>query len=253
MKKEIALALTAFFLISLTAITGVYAFEENSRTVEIAKEEADITGDGQNEVILLKGVPYEDEEEDSYLSEIFAEITASNGKTFTIPLESGSKAAMHLVDLNNDGLRDLFFNISTDSSNGTTNDYLYSFKDFQKKDLTVPTPLEMESKFLNGYKAEIKVTATGKSYYFELKDRKKYYKKLGLYHNGRLNEPIELTVNPYSSLKPIKMEDGRHGLTGIQRVSGIANADTIAYAESTWSYINDSWRLARVKVLKEAK
>ncbi|WP_251550605.1 hypothetical protein [Neobacillus muris] len=252
MKKEMALAFTAFFFISLSAITVAYAFEENSKTIEIAKKEADITGDGKNEAILLKGVPYQDEEDD-YLSEIFAEVKASNGQTYTIPLESGSKAAMQLVDLNNDGLKDLFISIFTGGSGGTTMDHLYTMKNFQKTDLSVPDPLEMESRFLNGYKAEIKIAETGKSYFFNLKDRKKYYKKLGLYHKGRLNEPIELTVNPYSSLKPIKLEDGRYGLTGVQRVTGIANADMIASAESTWSYINGSWRLAHVKIFKEGK
>ncbi|WP_042456762.1 hypothetical protein [Neobacillus dielmonensis] len=252
MKKEIALAFTAFFLISLTAITGVYAFEENSKTVEIAKEEADITGDGQNEDITLKGVPYEEAEE-GYLSEIYADINASNGKSYTIHLESGSKAAMELVDLNNDGLKDLFINIFTGGSDGTTIDHLYTLKDFKKTDLSVPAPLDMESRFLNGYKAEIKIAETGYTYHFDLKDRKKYYKKLGLYYKGKLNEPIELTVNSYSSLNPAKLEDGRYGLKGVQRVTGIANADLIAQAESTWTFINGSWRLAHVKVLKQGQ
>ncbi|MFF2445775.1 hypothetical protein ACFVSW_01645 [Neobacillus sp. NPDC058068] len=249
MKKEILLVITSFFLISLTAITGVYAIEEKQKVVTISKQEADITGDGKVDVILLKGIPYQNET--SFLKEIFIEVKASNSKTYTFPLESGSKAALELVDLNHDMVKDIFATVLTGGSGGIVATYLYSLKDFEYSDLSVPDPLEMDAKFLNGYKAEIKLTQTGKSYLFDLKDRKRYYTKLGLYHNAMLNEPTELTVNPYNSLTPVRLKDGRMGLRGVQRVTGIANADTIAYVESTWFYHNGQWKFISAEVKKE--
>jgi hypothetical protein len=154
MKKEMLLVIVSFFFISLTTITGVYAIEENIRTVTISKQEADLTGDGQNETIWLKGVPSQDEE--NYLKSVFIDIRASNGRTYSFPLESGKKASLKLVDLNHDGLKDLFANVLTDENAGNVTSYLYSLKDFVRTDLTVPEPLEMEAKFKNGYKAEIK-------------------------------------------------------------------------------------------------
>ncbi|HEY2421171.1 MAG TPA: hypothetical protein VGI04_07145, partial [Neobacillus sp.] len=112
-------------------------------------------------------------------------------------------------------------------------------------------PLEAESGFLNGYKATLKIAETGKSYLFDLSDRKKYYQKLGFYHNGKLNEPTELTVNPFSSLKPTYLNEEQMGLTGIQRVTGIANADTIVYIKSSWLYVGDKWKLVNAVVQKE--
>lgn len=251
MKKEMLLAFAGFFLTSLSAITGVYAIEENQKVITISKEEADITGDNKNEVISLKGIPYENEK--SYLKKVYIKVTASNDKTYTIPLESGSKAAIQLKDITHDGVKDIFTTIQTEGSGGTTINFLHSLKDFTLVDLPVPEPLEMESRFLNDYKAEIKVKETGKSYAFNLKDRKTYYKKLGLYYKGKLNEPMELTVNPFSSLTLVELDNSRVGLKGIQTVTGIANADTIAIVESIWRYDTDHWKLVDTHVANGGK
>jgi hypothetical protein len=249
MKKEILLVFTSFFLMSLTAITGVYAIEETTKIVTLSNELADITGDGKEENIYLKGVPYQ--KEDSFLERIYIEIAASNGNTYTIPLESGSKASLQLVDLNQDGLKDLFASVLTEGSEGIVNNFSYSIKDFIQTNIAVPEPLEMDSHFIKGYKAEIKVTKTGKSYVFDLKDRKQYYKKLGLYYKENLNEPTELAVNPFSRLQPIRLTGNKVGLIGEQRVTGISNADIIALVKSTWSYDKGHWKLISTDVKKE--
>jgi hypothetical protein len=249
MKKEMLLVIVSFFLMSLTAITGVYAIEENTNTVTISKAEADVTGDGKEEVILLKGVPYQ--QEDSFLKKIYIEISASNGHTYTLPLESGSKASLQLADINQDRVQDLFASVLTSGSEGIVNTYSFSLKNFEQTSLAVPEPLEMDSHFLNGYQAEIKLAKTGKSYVFDLKERKKYYKKLGLYYKDRLNEPTELTVNPFNSLQPVQLAGNKVGLMGEQRVTGIANADVIASVASTWVFENKQWKLLNSEVKKE--
>lgn len=241
MKKEMLLAMVACFFISLTAITGVYAIEKSKETVTLSKEEMDITGDGKDDVILLKGVPYN--EEDSFLKRIYLEVAASNEKTYTLSLESGSKASVQLIDLNNDGVKDLFTSVLSEENEGTVVNFLYSLKDFEVTKLAVPEPLEMESHFLNNFKAEIRLAQTGKSYLFDLKDRKNYYRKMGVYYKGKLNEPTELTVNTFNSLNPVTLEGEIKGLKGIQRVTGIANGDTIALVESTWIFDKGHWRL----------
>ncbi|MEH7747737.1 hypothetical protein V7659_22360 [Neobacillus drentensis] len=249
MKKEMLLVIVSFFLMSLTAITGVYAFEETTKTITISNENADITGDGKEEEIILKGVPYQKEE--GFLEKIYIEISASNGKKYTFPLESGAKAALELVDLNNDGVKDLFASVLKGGNEQIVQNYSYSIRNFEQTKLNLPEPLEMDSHFLHGYKAEIKLAKTGKSYLFDLKDRKKYYKKLGLYYHGKLNEPTELTVNPFSTLQPIPVENNQVGLLGEQRITGIANADVIASVESTWVYDHGQWKLVRTVVHKE--
>jgi len=245
------LVIVSFFLISLTAITGVYAIEENDTIVTISKDEADLSGDGQNESIYLKGVPYQEgQSEEDYLKEIYIEIAASNGKTYTIPLDSGSKATLAVVDLNHDGLKELFASVLMGDAEESVTGYLYSFKNFSRSELTVPEPLEMDAKFSNGYKAEMRLLQTGKTYVFDLKSRKKYYKKLGFYYKGKLNEPTELSVNTFNSLKSVQLKNGRMGIKGVQKVTGVANADTIAYVESNWYLNRGHWELFNAKVKK---
>jgi hypothetical protein len=251
MKKEIIVVGAAFFIMSLTAITGVYAIEEKEKVVTVSETKEDVSGDGINETISLKGVPYQDE--DSYLREIYIEVSAAGGRTQKIRLEGGSKASFQLVDLNHDEVKDIFANVLTGGSGGITINYLYSLKDFTVTNLQIPDQLEAESRFVNGYKAEIILGATGKRYLFDLKDCKKYYNKLGLFRRGRLNEPTELTVNPFSSLKPTVIEGGQMGLVGVQRVTGIANADTIAFIKSYWLYKDGKWKIMKVDVQKEGE
>jgi hypothetical protein len=249
MRKEMLFTFFAFFLLSTTAITGVYAIEEGKHIVTLSEDISDITGDGKVENIQLKGVPYRGE--DSFLEKIYIDVDGSNDKKYTIPLESGTKASLQLVDLNDDGVKDMFVNVLSDETDGNVFTFLYSLKDFETHTLPVPEPLEIESKFLNDYKAELTLTNTNKSYFFDLKDRKKYYKKLGLYYKGKLNEPTELTVNTYSSLIPISLDGNKKGLKGLQRVTGIANADSIALVESTWVFEKGQWKLLHSEVKKD--
>lgn len=248
MKKELLMVIVSFFLMSLTAITGVYAIGEN-KIITISEKKVDISGDGIDEVIVLKGVPYQ--EDDSFLKKIFIEVAGSNGKLYTFPLESGSKASLLLVDLNDDGIKDIFSTVLTGGSSGVIINSLFSLKNFIHTVLPLPEPLEMEGKFLNGYKAEVKLVQTGKTYLFHLRDRMNYYKKLGFYFKGKLNEPAELTINPFNSLEPIPLKNGKIGLLGLQRVTGVANADTIATVESKWVYENGKWKLLGTEVMKQ--
>lgn len=60
MKKEFLLTLSAFFFMSLTALTGVYAGEPKGKTITVAEDKVDITGDRKKETIYVKGVPVEE-------------------------------------------------------------------------------------------------------------------------------------------------------------------------------------------------
>jgi hypothetical protein len=249
MRKGLLRAAITSLLLPVIAISGVKAATVKEKTVVISENRSDITGDGVNENISLVGVPYEDDAK--YLKAIYIDVRTSNGKHFTIPLESGAKASLQLVDFNQDGIKDIFANVVTGGTEGDILSFLYTMKDFIHKDLTVPDPLEMDSSFEENYKAKITITENGKTYLFDLKDRKKVYKKLGLYYKGKLNEPTELTVNTFHSLRPANIGRGEIGLKGIQKVTGITNSDTIATVESTWKFEGGYWKLINTKVKKK--
>jgi hypothetical protein len=246
MRKEIIIALAAFFFMTLSAITGVYAFEESGKVRTLYKHKIDVTGDGTPETVLLKGVPYE--KDDEYMKNISIEVITSTKKIFKSKFESGIRPYIIFVDLNHDGVKDVFLTIPTGGSGGISNHYLYTYKNLVEKDLTVPKPLLIKGQFINGYKAKATVAATGDNYVFDLINRKKEYEQMGLYRKGRLNEPTELMANGYESLTPIMNKEGQLGLKGFQMISGAAHADSIASVVSIWYFTDGKWKLTAIKV-----
>jgi hypothetical protein len=247
MKKELLFAFVAFFFMSLSAITGVYAGEEEEKVITLSKEKVDVSGDKKEDTVYIKGVYYE--EGAAFLKEVFLEIAASDGKTYKAELAGGYEPQIQFEDLNRDAIKDMYIRIPTGGSGGLSNFYLYSLKDFKLSDLTVPPPLIINSQFENGFKASVSIQDTSQSFSFDLRDRGEEYERLGLYVNGKLSEPTELMVNPYSTLKITPVE-GEKGLLGVQRISGAYNADTIAFVESFWLYEKGKWVLKNTKVMK---
>ncbi|UII57904.1 hypothetical protein LS684_10570 [Cytobacillus spongiae] len=248
MKKELLFAFASFFFMSLSAITGVYAIEENKKEATISKDQVDVTGDQIKDTIYVKGTPFDNKA--SFLKEIKLEIVASNQEHYTIKLDGGYEPTIVFQDLNQDGVVDIFVTVPTGGSGGLSQHYLYSLKDFSIHDLTVPDPLLMQAQFLDHYKANLTINETGKTYQFDLQNRKEEYNKMGLYVNEKLNEPQELMVHAYGLLKPIKLEDGSVGLKGVQRVSGAYNADAIAFVESIWKLDHGKWKLLGADVME---
>jgi hypothetical protein len=251
MKKEFGLALMAFLFLSLNAITGAYALEEKGGMLTLLQHESDISGDGKNDIVTISGIPFE--EGISYLKEIILHVTVSDGKTYKIDLKSGFDPTIDFIDLNSDGVADLFISIPTGGSGGLSNYFLYTLANDQLVDIGIPDSLTITSQFQDGYKATMTIEDTGETYTFDLKSRKKDYNRLGLYLKGKLNEPTELMVDPYSLLKPIKLKNEQYGLKGIQQISGAYHADGIAFVESKWYYENGKWNIVSTKVLDREK
>jgi hypothetical protein len=249
MKKELLFAFLAIFLMSLTAITGVYAVETDSKLVSLIKKHEDITGDGIKDDILLQGAPYQKNE--YVYKELLLKIKLSNGKTYEEKLTYGLDPEMNFIDINHDGIKDVFLSIPTGQSGGVAHHYLYSAKDFSFSKLPIPD-LNLQGQFTNGYKAKISIPATKETFVFDLMIRKEMYESLGMYQNGKLNEPTELMILPYGNLKPSTTKGSDYGLKGIQKITGTSKTDTIAFVESSWYYNDGTWELVKADV-REAR
>ncbi|MBY0096097.1 hypothetical protein [Mesobacillus maritimus] len=241
--------LPTIFILSLIAAT-VYAADKQAQN-EIVQELMDVTGDGKDDTITITGVPFE--EGSLFLKEISMKIKTSEGEKFHTELEGGYEPSLAFKDFNHDGVKDVLVRVETGGSGGTSNYELYSFKDAKQVDMGVPEPLTIISQFEEGYKASIQIEETGKLYTFNLFDRKEKYDRLGLYQNGKLNEPMELMVLPYSTLKPVFVHEKQIGFKGVQRISGVGNVDTIGFVESSWILENGEWKQTDTKVQKSLK
>ncbi|WP_442600254.1 hypothetical protein [Neobacillus sp. D3-1R] len=251
MKKELLFAFMAFFLMSLTAITGVYATNnDETKKTTLLNKQVDITGDGKKEEIIIYGIP--NNKDEKVYKKIHLTIKTANGKNLEKKYEYGLDPKLKLIDFNHDGVKDVFLTIQRSESgegNGGVKDYyLYSFKDMIFVELPLPETMEIEGQFTNGYKAKISIPDTNKKVVFDLMFKKDQYDNLGMYQNGKLNEPTELIILPYGKLTPFITKDNHFGLSEMQQISGVSDSDTIAFVDSKWFYKNGKWMLYETKI-----
>jgi hypothetical protein len=246
MKKKLLLVFILLLALCFTVKIGVQAASSNGKTVTITKNTEDITGDGKVDRIVLTGVKMATER----YRNLVIQITDSKKGNSMIHLADGYNPILQFMDVNHDGIMDIFGSVRGSKNGVVEHQVVYTVKNLVPSSIDLPDPLILESHFLNGYKAKLKVRTTGNNYIFDLKNRKKYYEKLGVFHNGKLNEPTELMVHTYTSLKPVQIGD-QMGLKGTQKVTGVTESDTIGYVESTWILDHSEWKLVNVVVLKK--
>lgn len=249
MRKELLFAFGAFFILSLHAIAGnftdVTKEKPKNNELTVKSYSKDVTGDGKKDKIELKAIPFSPDA--LFLKEVWAEITTSKGSEIRIDYEGGYEPKIEFVDLNHDKIKDMLYSAATGGSGGLYHMDLHTLADNKLLDLGLPEDLTIQAQFQDNYKAVISFTDTNQSYTVDLKDRKDDYERLGIYTDGKLNEPMELMVLPTAFYEPakIKGKPGK-GLKGYQQVSGAYKADGIGTAVSYWYYDEDKWNLVEI-------
>lgn len=242
MKKELLFAFAAFFFMSLSAITGVYALEKEEIEKIVQEKTIDFTKDGSKEIVQLKGITTK--EEPNFFQELSLEVKDSAGKTNVLSLEGGYKPNLQLADINGDQTKELFITVFTNKKKSKANYYLYTISKENVEEIPLPELPSISSQFKPDYKAELSIEGQ-KTYLFNLYSKKDTYEKLGLYHHGQLNEPTELIVQPFAPLAVITYHQ-KPALKGKQKISGIAPVDTIAYLETIWTKTKQGWKLEKI-------
>lgn len=237
-----------FFIAFFLFIDKGYAQEKE--LYRLVEEKADVTGDGKEDFISVKGTP----KEKGFYEHVYFEIETSSGLKHIIMQEGGYQPQLDIRDLNHDGLDDLFISVPVDLEMNKANYYFYSFKDDAIQEFSVPDSLIIQSELLDDYKGRIMVDGEKKeTYMLDFGSMAAEYEKLGIYQNGVLNEPTELNVMPYSKFEPTIDKDGRHALKETQKINGIANKDVIALVEAIWSFEKGEWVLVDTKINKVKK
>src|SRR5699024_1926291 len=96
----------------------------------------DLTGDGQHETILLKGNLLRNN--GNYYQDLWVEIKSSHLEKWKIPFVGGYDPTIQLLDLNQDHIKDLFFQNVTNKGDGLYSHHLYSLKNGMIKEIPLP-------------------------------------------------------------------------------------------------------------------
>lgn len=244
MKKKSLIFVSVLFLLAITSVHAV----ENEKEQVLGQYKGDVTGNGEEDHVFLKGVPFSSDP--NHFEKLIIEVMGNDGKNQSIDVNGGFRPELTLEDINHDGIKDLFVSVETGGSGEIKNYYLYTLKGSNAIELTAPYPLVIQSEWLDRYKAKITIENNHKTHKFNLKSKADEYEQMGLYMNGKLNEPMELMIGDYDRLEPVKIKGGKIGLKGNQVISGAAHSDVIGRVESTWVFKDGEWKLLGTKVFE---
>jgi hypothetical protein len=215
----------------------------------IQVREIDVTGDGLLDQVALSGTKMD--LNSPYYDKLFIVVTSPGQTQVVIPLQGGYNPYMQFCDFIGEKLPQIYVAAENGGSGGLSTFYLYSLNNNVPTAIPLPTPLRVYATFKNNYVVQMKIQETGKSFKIDIKDRKDDYEQFGVYKDGKVVKPIIVNVDAYGLLQPIdKSGNGTCDLRGVQRITGIANADTLGYATSLWHWKKGRWILKESAVVK---
>lgn len=221
----------------------------------ITKQVGDVTGDGMPDTVFLTGKKSE------FLTNFIENIAVNvqngrTGKIVRIPLKvnEGYNPKLFLGDFTNNGTLDILVGIPTGGTGGFVYYYLLSFYGNNFRYLFDPEKINQGLKFdvnyRDNYKVDVSSKELGRNFVIDVSSKKDMYEQSKIYNKkGKLIRPYKGFVNALSSLVPVRNPDGSYNLQSLQRITGIANADTLGYVQGTWKYENGMLRLQNVTVV----
>ena len=230
------------FLFSLINIhEAAFASETKPEPIIIETYESDVTGDGQDEKIELKGVLFS--EDASYYREIWAEITTPHNEHWKITYGGGYDPVLQFIDLNHDKINDIFYQSPTGGSGGLYTYQLNTLANEQLTDIPLPEQRFVKGEFKDNFNVAIQITPEGKPIIVDVKDRKDDYIRLGIYDTeGNLLKPKSVMIDPIAFFEPVLISKSKgYGLKSYQQISGAYHADQLGTIETLWYYENNEW------------
>lgn len=214
--------------------------------VIIDRQTGDITGDGKPKNIFLVGKkPDANSNYADDLSIVVQDSTSQNAVTAKLPNVGGYNSTLFIGDFSGDKVKDVLATIPTGGSGGIVEHRIVTFVGEPKIIFGAEENkgIAATGRFVDGFRFELTDKTTKRSALVDLANKKDTYIKAKIYDpSGTLLRPQNGSVNSLGALNPVDIEnDGIYELRGQQRVTGIANADTVAYLYSIWKYENQKW------------
>lgn len=240
-----------YLVLVLTILVSYHAVEAHDKALQTKNFyksiKQDVTGDKKADQVELKGKI--SKKNKKWVKALKLTVKSNNSQIISIPLKSGSYPTLAIEDFNHDGIKDVL--VTVKKHNNSLFSKIYSFNGEHVTKLDLPPPILMTGQFQNQYIAEISVEGQ-KTVRVDLRRHQDFYEKLGIYDHGKLNEAMELIVDPYSEFIVSSSLGRDKGILGIQTIKGIDRNDAIATISTSWTFSDGDWKLQKIKV-KPAK
>lgn len=231
-----------FFLILMIAFpTITFAAETAPDSILIETYQADVTGDGENNTIELKGKLFAPDAQ--YYQDIWAEIRSSDKEEWKINYGGGYEPKLQFIDLDHDGIKDIFYQSPTGGSGGLYTSFLHTLANQELKEIPLPEQRYVSGNFEENFQVIIEIVPNGKPIVMDVKDHAEDYIRLGIYDKkGNLLKPTSLMIDPIAFYEPISISESKgYGLKSYQQISGAYHADRLGTIETLWYFENGEW------------
>lgn len=216
----------------------------------LARQQGDVTGDGNVDLVSLVGTLPDDGS--GFITNITLVVEdGATGQITSVPLtdNAGFNPSVFLCDFTGDGVEDIKITIQSGGSGGFTFTYVYSFVGGQPQ-LLFRHDLYMESKefrafYADGFVVVVEDLTLGLTFRIDVSQNPAAQE---LYdEQGNLLQPTEANVGPFLIAYPIVLdeEEGTCSLQALTRVYGQFAADTLGYIQDYLSW--DGTRFATVR------
>jgi len=234
-----------FFILPANIVAEENKQGEDSILIETYTK--DITGDGLDETIELKGKLFSPDS--SFYQEIWIDITNDQGNEWTINYGNGYEPAIEFVDLNHDHIKDILYQSSTGGSGGLYHYDLHTFANEQSEEIPLPEQDYIKGRFQDQFQVNIELSPYTDPIIMDIRDRKKEYISLKIYdESGKLLQPTSLMVDPIAFYEPILISKNKgYGLKSYQQISGAYHADQLGTIETLWYFENGDWVIVQTE------
>jgi hypothetical protein len=217
----------------------------------------DLNKDKKDEHVYLVGNLFKDST--NYYEKLTYVIT--DGKTHKTSMQvikdgannnlGGYDPAVSITDLNKDGQSDLFLSTPTGGSGGYVSYDLSTMKNGKLTSYLVTESndlkgLTISGKFLDNYQVELFAKEINKNWTLDVSSNKALYLEMKVYdQNGKFIGSQTPDAYEINHLEIVDTFDGQM-IKANQRITGIANVDTLANLNIYLSYENAKWHIRGV-------
>lgn len=226
-----------------------------NKMIIINYEIADITGDGEKDMIFLIG---ENLEGTDITNNIITNMDVvlydvANGSFIKAGAKklNGQNNKIITSDFTGDGIQDVM--IITEE-NGGKSIRIYTYEDSKLKEIWKERSnkgLVFEGEFIDGFKVQLVNKKLNVDKAINISENEEEYKNTSLYNaSGKLlSENKNVTTTPFCSVEVVSLND-RSGIKTTQRIYGINENNIIDEITVVWKYQDGKWQIVEAKGIK---